>query len=121
MKYISIVNIGIISSLTLIVLFISLKSSSNPDMTRLKIESGAFVADVRTVEEFNLSHYPGAINIPLDDLEKRIDEFGEKNNPIVVYCRSGNRSSTAQKILKSRGYTDVINGGGLKQMLKLVK
>ena len=81
-----------------------------------KINSGATIVDVRTSEEFSEEHYPNAINIPVDQLLARIAEFGEKNNPLVLYCASGSRSAYASKILKTSGYTDVVNAGGLFDM-----
>ncbi len=81
-----------------------------------KIKAGAKVIDVRTTEEFNEEHYPNALNIPVDQIRQRLTEFGEKNAPIVVYCASGSRSAFAARLLKSAGYTDVINAGGLEDM-----
>lgn len=74
------------------------------------------VVDVRTPQEYTSGHYPGAVNIPLDEVAKRIDEFKEMNTPIVLYCRSGNRSGQALQILKNAGITEAINGGGLDDM-----
>lgn len=81
-----------------------------------KIKSGAKVVDVRTTEEFREEHYPDALNIPIDQIRQRLSEFGEKDSSIVVYCASGARSAFAAKMLKSAGYTDVINAGGLDDM-----
>jgi phage shock protein E len=81
-----------------------------------KINAGAKIVDVRTPGEFNEEHYPNAINVPVDQLLARITEFGEKNTPLVLYCASGSRSAYAAKILKTSGYTDVINAGGLGDM-----
>ncbi len=81
-----------------------------------KIRAGAKIIDVRTAEEFNEEHYPNALNIPVDQIRQRLTEFGEKNAPIVVYCASGSRSAFAARMLKSAGYTDVINAGGLDDM-----
>jgi phage shock protein E len=81
-----------------------------------KIKAGAKIIDVRTAEEFNEEHYPNALNIPVDQIRQRLTEFGEKNAPIVVYCASGSRSAFAARMLKSAGYTDVINAGGLDDM-----
>jgi phage shock protein E len=58
------------------------------------------VIDVRTPEEFSGGHYPNAINIPLDNVQQRINEFIGMPKPIVAYCRTGNRSGTAVSILK---------------------
>ena len=91
------------------------KSSSESEV-RTKIEQGAFVVDVRTPMEFSTGHYQNAVNIPLSDISNRLPEFGAKTQPIVVYCRSGNRSGQAKRMLESAGFTNVINGGGLKDM-----
>ncbi|MGA9406929.1 MAG: rhodanese-like domain-containing protein [Bacteroidota bacterium] len=80
------------------------------------IKAGAKIIDVRTSEEFNEEHYPNALNIPVDQIRRRLAEFGEKNTPIVLYCASGSRSAFAARLLKSAGYTDVINAGGLDDM-----
>jgi phage shock protein E len=81
-----------------------------------KIEAGALVVDVRTPEEFAEEHFRNALNIPVDQLQQRITEFGEKNKPLVLYCASGARSAYATKMLRSAGYTDVTNAGGLSDM-----
>jgi phage shock protein E len=80
------------------------------------ISRGALIVDVRTPGEYNSGHYNGAINIPLADIEKNIAGFGDRKRLIVLYCRSGNRSGKAKLILENNGFTDVINGGGLKDM-----
>jgi phage shock protein E len=85
-------------------------------MVRQKIKAGALVVDVRTEAEFAAGAYPGATNIPLDQVEKRLADFGDRKRAIVVYCRSGNRSGQAKVILEKNGFSDVTNGGGLKDM-----
>ena len=77
--------------------------------------------DVRTPEEYAGGHVPGAINIPLDQVQNRLDEFKEMPKPIVAYCRSGARSGMATSILKGAGITDVINGGGMSDVLQQIK
>jgi phage shock protein E len=76
----------------------------------------ASIVDVRTPEEFAQEHFPGAINIPLDQVPNRIDEFKAMKTPIIAYCRSGNRSGQAITILKQAGIVDITNGGGLEDM-----
>jgi rhodanese-related sulfurtransferase len=71
-------------------------------------ESGALMLDVRTVEEWNEAHIPDASLIPLDQLEARVNEV-PTGVPVVIYCRSGNRSQTALWILRNAGYTNVHN------------
>lgn len=71
-------------------------------------ENGALMLDVRTVEEWNEAHIPNASLIPLDQLEARVSEV-PTDVPVVIYCRSGNRSQTALWILRSAGFTNVNN------------
>lgn len=87
----------------------------SPDVVRQKIKAGATVVDVRTPGEFQSGAYPGALNIPVQELDRRLGEL-RKDRPIVVYCASGMRSASAERLLRARGFADVVNGGGLTQM-----
>ncbi|MFP4323568.1 MAG: rhodanese-like domain-containing protein [Anaerolineales bacterium] len=68
--------------------------------------------DVRTPEEFNSGHIPGAENIAVQELARRLNEV-PADQPIIIYCRSGNRSAQAAQILYSAGYGDVYDMGGI--------
>lgn len=81
-----------------------------------KIKNGALVLDVRSVDEYEDDHYPDALNIPLDQLQGRMAELGNKDRAIVVYCLSGARSAYAARILKASGFADVLNAGGIDDM-----
>jgi len=74
------------------------------------INKGAFLVDVRTAGEFAQGSVKGSVNIPLDQILNLLPRFQNKEN-IVVFCRSGNRSSHAKAILEQRGFTNVFNGG----------
>lgn len=80
----------------------------------------AFLVDVRTPEEFAEGSVKGAINIPLNEIGLRLTEFKDKQQ-IVVFCRSGNRSSQAEAILKQNGFSNVVNGGTWQMVDKMVK
>ena len=82
------------------------------------IMENATTLDVRTPEEFSGSHYPNAVNIPLNELPQRLAEIKEMKHPIVAYCRSGNRSGMAVSILKQNGLIDLHNGGALSDLLQ---
>ncbi len=69
--------------------------------------------DVRTPEEFASGHIEGAVNFPVDTLASRLSEVPE-GKAIVVYCRSGNRSATAARILADAGYSGIYDLGGLQ-------
>ncbi len=76
------------------------------------------VIDVRTPGEFRSGAFPDAINIPLDDLMSGNAELGEDTErEIIVYCATGARSAYAQQILRSRGFSNVVNGGGISAMM----
>lgn len=68
--------------------------------------------DVRTAEEFATGHIPGAVNIPLQELGQRLNEVAA-DQPLVLYCRSGNRSTQAATLLSGQGYTGIYNLGGI--------
>ena len=77
-------------------------------------ESGYIILDVRTPEEFAERHIPGAINIPNETIStEEIPELPDKDQLILVYCRSGNRSKQASEKLAALGYTNIVEFGGI--------
>jgi len=74
--------------------------------------------DVRTPEEFTSGHIQNAVNVPVETLQTRLDEV-PGGTPVVVYCRSGNRSASAAQILVENGYQQVYNLGGIKDWVAL--
>lgn len=79
-----------------------------------KRSAGAFVLDVRTVEEWNEYHVPGSKLIPIDELGARLAEV-PKDREVVVVCRSGNRSAKGRDLLLNAGYAQVTSlAGGLQ-------
>ena len=80
----------------------------------LEEEEGYIILDVRTAAEFDEKHIPGAINIPNEAIgTDAILELPDKDQLILVYCRSGNRSKQASKKLVKLGYTNVVEFGGI--------
>ncbi len=73
-------------------------------------QNGAQIIDVRTKEEFKGGHLKGSVNIPLDKITSNLGKIS-KTKPVILCCASGMRSSSAKSILKSKGYSDVHNGG----------
>lgn len=76
------------------------------------VKQGAVILDVRTKVEFENGHIEKAINIPLDQLGNNLSNLKDKHKPIICCCASGMRSGSAANMLKSKGYSQVYNGGG---------
>lgn len=75
------------------------------------VKENAIILDVRTTGEFGSGHIKGSINIPVDQLQKNLNKFKDKNRPIITCCASGMRSASAKGIFISNGFTNVHNGG----------
>lgn len=76
------------------------------------------VVDVRTVEEFAEGHFPAAINIPHEDIVQGVRARNvDKDQTVLLYCLSGNRSGQAEIRLQSSGFAGAKNVGGLKALL----
>lgn len=83
-------------------------------VTMMEEETGYIILDVRTAEEFAEKHIPNAINIPNETIgSEEIAELPDKNQLILVYCRSGNRSKQASEKLVALGYTNIYEFGGI--------
>ena len=83
-------------------------------ITMMEEESSYIILDVRTAEEFADKHIPGAINIPNETIStEEIPELPDKDQLILVYCRSGNRSKQASEKLVALGYTNIVEFGGI--------
>ena len=76
------------------------------------VKQGAIILDVRSKGEYSGGHIKGSINVSVDALSNNLDKLKDKNKTIITCCASGMRSASAKSILKSKGYTNVYNGGG---------
>ncbi len=85
--------------------------SPAPDYNEM-LKDGGVIIDVRSKAEFADGHIKGSKNIPLPNLNSHSGIPKDKNKPIITCCASGMRSASAKNILKSKGYTNVHNGGG---------
>ena len=73
---------------------------------REMLDQGAQLVDVRVDHEWETGHLPGAVHIPLAELPARAEEI-DKDRPVILYCRGGNRSSMATTALAEAGYDAV--------------
>lgn len=82
--------------------------------TLMEKKEGYILLDVRTKGEYESGYIPGAINIPLSDIDEEIiSSLPDKSQMILVYCRSGNRSREASDKLSKLGYTNILEIGGI--------
>ena len=80
----------------------------------MKTETGYVILDVRRRDEFAEGHIPGAVNIPNEEIgEGELPALPDKDQLILVYCRSGRRSKEAAEKLVKLGYTCIVEFGGI--------
>ena len=99
-----------ITAITMFGIFKNMFAQTDNNQLSEAIKNGVFLVDVRTPSEFSGGSVKGAVNIPLDKVPSQLAKFKDKKN-IVVFCRSGNRSSQAKCILEQKGFQNVTNGG----------
>ena len=83
-------------------------------VTMMAQETGYIILDVRRPDEFAAGHIPNAINVSNESIgTAEISELPDKNQLIMVYCRSGRRSKEAAEKLVKLGYTNIVEFGGI--------
>ena len=89
--------------------FLWQRFGASPNLTGVDLNS-AIILDVRSPSEFSAGHAEGAINIPVQSLQKdSMETIAQKKQPILIYCRSGARASSATQTLRGWGFTEVYN------------
>ena len=95
---------------------------TNTGVVKYLNTENAVLLDVRTKEEYEAGHIENSVNIPLQSIEAAEEKIADKSAPLFVYCQSGARSKKAVAALKTMGYVNIINIGGIsKYHGKLVK
>jgi len=90
-----------------------MESISPKEAAAMNTGKEAIIVDVREDTEWNEQHIPGAIHIPLAQLNERLSELKQyKDSPVITQCRSGRRSAQAFDVLKSAGFSKVYNMDG---------
>lgn len=86
----------------------------NEAIDMMERENGYIILDVRRIDEFSAGHIPNAINVPNESIgASEISELPDKEQLILVYCRSGRRSKEAAQKLADLGYTNIVEFGGI--------
>jgi rhodanese-related sulfurtransferase len=95
-------------------MFVKIGNVTSAEARQL-VQAGARLVDVRTPGEFVAGHIPGAINIPVQQLDARMSELQPKSAAVVVYCRSGHRSGNAARKLKDAGFAAIHDLGPMSR------
>lgn len=91
------------------------KKITSDEAKNIMLTEKPIVVDVRSLEEYNEGHIPNAISIPLETIGNEAEtKLKNKDDLILVYCRSGRRSREAALRLIEKGYTNVIDFGGIQ-------
>ena len=89
------------------------QSVTTSEATRLMNHDDALVLDIREQKEYAEGHIPGAFNLPMSALEKRVSEIDKyKEKPVVVVCRMGSTAGAVGKTLKKSGFSNVVRMAG---------
>lgn len=95
------------------------KIDMNETITMIETNKDLILLDVRTRNEYGEGHIPSAVNIPNETIGNDMsDILKDKNQTILIYCRSGNRSKQAAEKLINQGYTNVYDIGGINNWPK---
>jgi phage shock protein E len=88
---------------------------------RAHVKRGALIVDVRTIEEFQAKHLTNVVNIPLAEVKTKFPAMvTNKNDVVLLHCRTGRRSAMAVAELRALGYTNVFNLGSFQRAEKIV-
>lgn len=88
-------------------------SNINDLVEEARATQNATIIDVRTPAEFKQGHIKGAVNIPVDQIQRVEQIIKDPDTPLYLYCASGARSGCAARFLQSQGFTQVTNMGGI--------
>lgn len=118
MKWASLLVIAVI----VVIIFLLKRTSEVSTADALEqLKNGAVVIDVRSPDEYNAEHLPGAMNLPLDMIESAVAQrMPDKGRVLLLHCQSGVRSAMATRKLRAMGYPGVFNLGSLARAREIV-
>ena len=94
-------------------MFLKRRGDIAPAEAHKLVKEGALLLDVRTAAEYASGHLPGAVNVPLSELNSKLETLSSKERVVVVYCLSGTRSGMAARVLRNAGFSQVSNLGAM--------
>lgn len=111
-------------ALAVVAVFFLLKRSGQTSIREAQshLKNGGLLIDVRSRSEYSSGHLPGAMNLPLDQLEAELPRrVPSKDQPLLLHCQSGMRSGTAKRKLAGMGYRNVFNLGSYSRAEQVVR
>jgi phage shock protein E len=110
----------VIAALAALILWKKLSQISS-ETAQKYLKEGALVIDVRSSDEYLSGHLSHAVNVPLQELEKRLPSLEpDKSRVLLLHCLSGTRSGIAQRTLKAMGYLNAFNLGSFERAKSIV-
>lgn len=114
-------TIAIFVAAVLVFLFLKRAGQIAAKDAQAHLQNGALVIDVRTPGEFSSGHLSGAINLPLDQIEKSLPRrVKDKSQALLLHCQSGMRSGIAKRKLNALGYVNAFNLGSYGRAARIV-
>jgi rhodanese-related sulfurtransferase len=105
-------SVAVIAALFVLLLLLKRSGQVSSRAATEYLRGGAVVLDVRSAGEFLAGHLPGAVNLPLSEIESAISrKVKSKDRVVLLYCQSGARSAEARRILRGMGYEHAFNMG----------
>jgi rhodanese-related sulfurtransferase len=109
-------SVAVIASLFVLLVLLKRSGRVSSRAAAEYLRSGALVMDVRSAGEFTAGHLPGAVNLPLSEIETAINrKVKSKDQVLLLYCQSGARSSEARRKLLAMGFENAFNMGSYKR------
>ncbi len=111
--------LALLMLLPALLLSLAARAESREESAWQQVAAGALLVDVRTEQEYASGHLDNALLIPYQQIVEQFAARGiAKDQPVVLYCRSGNRAGVAERALRDAGYTKVFNAGGYTALAK---
>lgn len=115
-------SVAVIASLFVLVFLLKRGGQVSSRSAVEYLRGGALVLDVRSAGEFTAGHLPGAVNLPLSEIETAVNrKVKSKDQVVLVYCQSGARSSEARRKLRAMGYEHAFNMGSYRRAERIVE
>ena len=116
------ISVAVITSLFVLLLLMKRSGQVSSRAAAEYLRGGALVLDVRSAGEFTSGHLPGAVNLPLSEIETSINrKVKSKEQVVLLYCQSGARSGEARRKLRAMGFEHAFNMGSYRRAERILE